>query len=102
MQSSLAVLCCAEIEWRGQKLHAASPVSGLYVFCTHALQTWPSGPVKPALQTQSVIASLCAKEPVVAGHASHDAAADLALKVSIAQDTHDPALMTISCTPMLA
>jgi len=102
MQSRSAILCSSEIALRGQKLQSASPFSGLKVFCAQTLQTWPSGPVKPALQTQSVMASLCAKELVFAGHASHDAAADMALKVSVAQDTHDPALTIISCTPMLA
>jgi len=96
------MLSSSEIVLRGHKLQTASPFSGLKVFCAHALQTCPSGPVKPALQTQSVIASLCAKELVVAGHASHDGAPDIELKVLIAQGTHDAALIKISCTPMLA
>jgi len=102
MQSRSAMLCTSEIALRGQELQSASPFSGLKVFFAHTLQTWPSGPVKPALQTQSVIASLCAKELVFAGHASHDCAPNIELKVSIAQGTHDPALIKISWTPMLA
>jgi len=91
------MLCSSEIALGGQKLHTASPFSGLKVFCAHTLQTCLLGPVKLALQTQSVITSLCAKELVVAGQTSQE----VALQVSVTQGTHDPALTIISCTPML-
>jgi hypothetical protein len=61
-----------------QSVHAALPVTFLYLPATHAAQGPPSGPVNPALQptdTHAVIFELPAAELVPTGHATQPVAA---------------------------
>ena len=54
-----------------QLLHAACPDSVLYFPAAHAVHDWPSGPVDPALQAQSVALLLAAGALESAGHPRH-------------------------------
>jgi hypothetical protein len=54
-----------------QSAHAALPLAILYFPATHAAHGPPSGPVKPILQAQALIAELPPGELVPAGHETH-------------------------------
>ena len=53
----------------GHVVHAALPLTILYVPATQPVQEPPFGPVNPALQTQAVMTVLVIGEVVSAGHA---------------------------------
>jgi len=55
-----------------QLLHAASPISDLYLPATHNMHAVPSGPVDPVLHVQSVCSSLAAGAFERTGHSKHE------------------------------
>ena len=77
-----------------QLMHAALPVTSLYMPAAHGEHTPPFTPVYPALQVQSATASLELGELELPGHVTQVAAAvaaDVAEYVPAPQDVH-PAL----------
>jgi hypothetical protein len=77
-----------------QLLQAALPLAILYVPAAHVEHTPPSGPVDPALQVQSAMASLELGELELPGHVTQAAAAVAPVEseyVPTPQDVH-PAL----------
>jgi hypothetical protein len=71
MQSALLRAPVDIVQRLPQLVHATAPTVVLYFPTSHAEQGPPSGPVKPALQTQAVIALLPAGEVLDAGQAEH-------------------------------
>ena len=66
LQAVAEVLCTGEVEFDGQLLHAAGPVSALYVPMSHAVHD-PPEIVNPALQMQASWVVLCVGESEFAG-----------------------------------
>ena len=57
-QAASEVEAAGDWEFSLQEVHAAEPGDTLKVLASHALHAPPSAPVYPALQIQSVLASL--------------------------------------------
>ena len=68
-----AIVAPADVEYVPvkQSVHAALPLIVLYLPATQEVHRPPSGPVKPALQTQALTAALAFGELEPAGHARH-------------------------------
>ena len=69
----VAIVAPTDIEYvpAKQSVHAALPLIVLYFPATQEVHRPPSGPVKPALQTQALTAELAVGELEFAGHARH-------------------------------
>jgi len=93
VQNITDTLAVGELECDGQALHDALPVPPLYVPARHPAHVLPSFPVKPALQTQAVLA-LLAKELTyeLSGHVEHVALPVSLLYLPGAQSVHVPPL----------
>ncbi len=80
-QSVTTALELGDVDMTGQFVHAALPLTGLYVPTSHDEHTPPFGPVNPALQAQAATAELVVGDMVLTGHVTQVAAAVAAVVV---------------------
>lgn len=76
--------------FNGQDSHSSEPESVLYFPAAHGAHSPPSGPVKPASQTQSVTVVLAWGDVLPPGHWVHSEEPELALYVATAHGVHSP------------